>query len=240
MGKFDAAHLKAALWSTDSAQEFNQFVNQLEMQLEVRNTALTPHEWQIHLFEQVDSTNTILWKLADQGATEGTVAIALQQTAGRGQWGRPWESALGGLYLSLLLTPKLDSEQGNQLTLCSAWGIATTLQRQAVPIRLKWPNDLMIGSKKLGGILTETRSRQGQIQQAVIGVGINWSNPTPAIGINLQTVLAAEPQIQILSLENLAAIALNGLWLGYHVWQQYGIATVLSSYEALLINPEDF
>lgn len=226
--EFNTAHLKAALQSADSTHEF------YHVDHSKTEAVLTPLKWQIHVFEQVDSTNTVLWQLADQGAGAGTVAIALQQTAGRGQWGRQWESALGGLYLSLLLTPQLHPEQGDQLTLCSAWGIATALKVRGVPIRLKWPNDLMIGSKKLGGILTETRIHQGLIQQAVIGMGLNWCNPTPERGINLQTLQAEHPQIQIASLEELAAIALHGLGLGYHIWQQHGIAAILPAYEALL------
>ncbi|MBD2066646.1 biotin--[acetyl-CoA-carboxylase] ligase [Leptolyngbya sp. FACHB-671] len=187
----------------------------------------------VHLFETVDSTNRVLWNLLDQGATEGTVAIALQQQSGRGQWGRQWQSSPGGLYLSLALTPNLPVENSAQLTLCSAWGIAAALRNYGIPVGLKWLNDLVVQKRKLGGILTETRMQQGQITQAIVGVGINWQNPVPPTGINLQEILK-QPDPAISSLEMLAAIALQGMMAGYQLWQQHGIEAILPRYQALL------
>ncbi len=89
----------------------------------------------------------------------------------------------------------------------------------SLPIQLKWPNDLLLHGRKLGGILTETRLRQGQITTAVIGVGLNWTNPVPETGINLKSVLADQSAPAIHSLEMLAAIALQGLESGYQQWQ---------------------
>ena len=83
----------------------------------------------IHIYDTVSSTNSVLWELIDRGSTEGTVVIAAQQTAGRGQRGHQWRSPLGGLYLSLALTPDLDAQKALLLTISSAWGIATTLRQ---------------------------------------------------------------------------------------------------------------
>ncbi|MGB0562060.1 MAG: biotin--[acetyl-CoA-carboxylase] ligase, partial [Spirulinaceae cyanobacterium] len=129
-----------------------------------------PH-YQLH--ETVDSTNRLAWERLRQFPTP-QVVLARQQTAGRGQWGREWRSPLGGLYLSLGLShvdfaPLL-------LTLVSAWGIAQQLQRSQVPIALKWPNDLLVRGRKLGGIKVETRQPSHAV---VIGVGINGTNPVP-------------------------------------------------------------
>lgn len=190
----------------------------------------------IHWFEAISSTNQTLWELVDQAAGEGTVAIAQQQHAGRGQWGRQWQSAPGGLYLSLALTPDLAAENSGQLTLCSAWGIATALRRYEVPVELKWPNDLVIYGQKLGGVLTETRITQGRIRQAIVGVGINWANPVPEVGINLQTIMAGRSHPSITSLEEVAAIGLSGLTQGYQTWQQQGIDAILPGYHAFLTN----
>jgi BirA family biotin operon repressor/biotin-[acetyl-CoA-carboxylase] ligase len=187
----------------------------------------------VHLFEIVDSTNRVLWSLLDQGATEGTVAIALQQQSGRGQWGRQWQSPPGGLYLSVALTPNLPVENSAQLTLSSAWGIAAALRCYGIPVGLKWLNDLVFEKRKLGGILTETRMQSGRVTQAVVGVGINWQNPVPPTGINLQEILERQPNPQITSLEMLAAIALQGIIAGYQ-WQQRGIEAILPRYQALL------
>ncbi len=188
----------------------------------------------LQIFETLTSTNQTLWELLQQGTQPGTVAIAHQQQNGRGQWGRQWQSPPGGLYLSLALAPNIAAEDSPQLTLCSAWGIAAALREYDIPVRLKWPNDLVIGDRKLGGILTETRVQQGKVSQAVVGVGINWRNPVPDTGINLQTVLEHQPSSVIASLETLTAIVLQGIMASYNYWQQKGIAAVLPSYQVLL------
>ncbi len=111
----------------------------------------------LHLFDRVDSTSTQLWRMLASGYGAGTVAIARQQSAGRGQRGRIWQSELGGLYLSLAIEPDWPVANAAQLTCLSAWGIATALNNLGVPISVKWPNDLFFEGKKLGGILTETK-----------------------------------------------------------------------------------
>lgn len=214
-------------------------------------------EFKIHVFESVSSTNTVVWDLLQQGTGAGTVAIALTQHAGRGQWGRQWSSPPGGLYLSLALAPRLALEHAAQLTLSSAWGIATALRCASVPVQIKWLNDLVVQGRKLGGILTETRVSQGYIQQAVVGVGINWSNPVPEYGINLKHVLnrsgsdlsnpgdlsSTGDQVtysinshSIDSLEILAATVLQGLRMGYSCWQHHDAPSLASAYETLLVN----
>ena len=193
-----------------------------------------PQEMPLHIFETLPSTNQTLWELLNQGATTGTVVIAAQQTAGRGQWGRQWQSSPGGLYLSVALAPNLQASNSAQLTLCSAWGIATALRGYGIPVCLKWPNDLLLKGRKLGGILTETRVQQGQITKAVVGVGINWSNCVPDSGINLQSFCEEELSLSVTSLEMLAAIVLEGLLSGYQCWSAQGIEILLQSYLELL------
>nr|WP_242016765.1 biotin--[acetyl-CoA-carboxylase] ligase [Trichocoleus sp. FACHB-46] len=188
----------------------------------------------MQVFETLASTNQTLWELVSQGAIAGTAVLALQQESGRGQWGRQWQSPLGGLYLSVALSPALPVANSAQLTLCSAWGIATALRSYNLPVQLKWPNDLVLNGRKLGGILTETRIRQGQVTKAVVGVGINWTNPVPPTGINLAAALAEQTQPAIDSLEMLAAIALQGIASGYAAWRQEGIENLLPAYLSLL------
>jgi BirA family biotin operon repressor/biotin-[acetyl-CoA-carboxylase] ligase len=218
--RLDLIQLKAALFQCRSQIQAAQ--------------AFEPPPLTIHRFETVTSTNRILWDLVEQGAGEGTVAIALQQQSGRGQWGRQWQSPPGGLYLSVALTPSLSAENSSQLTLCSAWGIAAALRDYSIPVGLKWLNDLVVEKRKLGGILTETRMQQGRVTQAVVGVGINWQNPVPPSGITLQEILNPQASPSIPSLEMLAAIALQGLMSGYQFWQQHGIEAILPRYQSLL------
>lgn len=189
----------------------------------------------LHLFETLPSTNHMLWHLLAEGASPGTIVIATQQTAGRGQWGRQWSSAAGGLYLSMAIAPNLPAQQSYQLTLGSAWGITTALRDRGIPVEIKWPNDLILCEHKLGGILTETKVQQGQITKAVVGVGINWANSVPANGINLQSFQADQMGAMITSLEMLAAVTVIGIASGSQRLQAE-IDTLIPDYEKLLIN----
>lgn len=213
-------------------------LNRQQLEAILSNTAgLDKSEpFSVHLFDTLPSTNQTLWKLIEQGYEPNTVVIATQQTAGRGQWGRQWSSPVGGLYLSLAIAPNLLASQSYQLTLCSAWGIAMALRDQGIPVGLKWPNDLILCERKLGGILTETKVYRGKITQAVVGVGINWVNTVPEIGINLRSFLANQPQATITSLEMLAAVTLRGITFGNQYCLQVGIDNLLLSYHKLLTN----
>lgn len=151
-------------------------------------------KFSISIFDRVASTNQTVWELLALGAPPGTIAIAREQTAGRGQRGRHWQSQIGGLYLSMAVAPNLAAVNAGALTMAVAWAIATGLRSVGIPVLLKWPNDLILAKRKLGGILTETRVRQGRVTKAVIGVGINWSNPVPETGINLESFLANLPK----------------------------------------------
>jgi BirA family biotin operon repressor/biotin-[acetyl-CoA-carboxylase] ligase len=203
--------------------------------LSTLNCQLSPLN--LHIFDRVGSTNQTLWELIEQGAPAGTVVIAKQQTAGRGQWGRQWVSHLGGLYLSIAIAPNISATNAPHLTLSSAWGIVAALRDRHIPALIKWPNDLILTNRKLGGILTETRVRDGKIAKAVIGLGLNWANQVPVTGINLQTFQQQNPDPEtITSIENLAAIALQGILNGYQYLQSEGIDQLLISYQELLSN----
>lgn len=193
----------------------------------------------LHIFDSLSSTNQTLWSLLEQGAKPGCVVIATQQTAGRGQWGRQWISSTGGLYLSAAISPNLEATDAYQLTLASAWGIAAQLQKCGVSVGIKWPNDLVLDGRKLGGILTETKIYQGQITQAVIGVGINWTNSVPETGINLESWQVSQSVQPISCLEILTSKVLLGIESGIECLFQEGISILLSRYLELLINMGD-
>lgn len=199
-----------------------------------QDCSLLPLTVQVH--PTVDSTNRVVWDAIAQSAPEGTVAIALQQTSGRGQWGRQWQSTQGGLYLSVALKPNVAADQAGQLTICSVWGIAAALRDRQVPVQIKWPNDLVFNRRKVGGILTETRIAQGRISWAVVGVGLNWDNTVPDLGITIKSILSEDNQTCINSLEELAAIVLTGLRRGYCTWQTNGIEALLPHYHQMLVN----
>lgn len=146
--------------------------------LESIQAQLTGHPWaqQIHYLSVVDSTNTYAKRLACQGAPEGTVVIADHQTCGRGRLGRSFSSPSGmGLYMSVILRPNCPPEELMHLTCATgvAAGDAVTQVTGEVP-HIKWTNDLILGRKKLGGILTEICVDENQLVcWAIIGIGIN-------------------------------------------------------------------
>jgi BirA family biotin operon repressor/biotin-[acetyl-CoA-carboxylase] ligase len=132
----------------------------------------------IHHFPTIDSTSSALLAAALRGAPDGTVYIADEQTAGRGRGGHGWNSAPGeGLYLSVLVQPLLHLRDALLLSL--ATGLAArkaVLQVTDLAIDIRWPNDLMLGNRKCGGILVETAVEPGPeplLRYAVIGIGIN-------------------------------------------------------------------
>lgn len=127
----------------------------------------------ILFFEETDSTNLRAQLAAMEGAAEGTLVVAEQQTAGRGRRGRAWESpALGNIYFTLLLKPDFAPEAASKLTLLMAYAVKCAVE-QYVPCAIKWPNDIVVEGKKVCGILTELRLEGTAIHHVVIGVGIN-------------------------------------------------------------------
>ncbi|MGQ9865334.1 MAG: biotin--[acetyl-CoA-carboxylase] ligase [Pseudanabaenaceae cyanobacterium] len=156
----------------------------------------------------VDSTNAAAWRYRATGIAGEFAIVATHQTAGRGQWGRVWQSAPGGLFLSVGL---LDRPDG-LYPLAIAWGVAAQLQRLGVPVQLKWPNDLLLGGKKLGGLLVEGRSSDPDF--TVVGLGLNWANPVPPGAARLTDVPCA-----ITDLEQLTTAAIAGIQQGRGRWR---------------------
>ena len=129
----------------------------------------------LYILPSTTSTNDIVKALAQHGAPEGTVVVAEHQTHGRGRYGRTFASpAQVGIYLSLLVRPRVDTIRLPQLTLAIAVATAEALVEHCVlPVRLKWPNDVEIHGKKVAGILSEAVLGTGASPVAIIGIGIN-------------------------------------------------------------------
>lgn len=136
------------------------------------------YPWKEHFqwFDEIDSTNDHLKRIARQGAAHGTVVIADHQTGGHGRRGRTFLSPEGvGIYLSLLIRPNCSVNDLMHLTCATAVAMCEAVE-EAAGFRpgIKWTNDLVHGKRKLGGILTELGfTPQGQVDYAIIGVGIN-------------------------------------------------------------------
>ncbi len=136
-----------------------------------------------HYFDEIGSTNSHARELAEAGAAEGTVVVAESQSQGRGRLGRRWESPpFTNLYLSILLRPKLSPAHAAQITLMAAVALADVVDAY-VPgqTAIKWPNDILIGNKKLAGILTEASCDTERVHYVILGVGVNLNYASDAM-----------------------------------------------------------
>jgi BirA family biotin operon repressor/biotin-[acetyl-CoA-carboxylase] ligase len=128
----------------------------------------------IVLLEQTPSTNDVVAQMASASA-EGLVVFAEEQTAARGQYGRRWESAAGkGLWLSVLLRPRLGVSDSGRLTNFLALSVAAAItERAGLSSVIKWPNDVFVVERKVAGVLVEMRVEPGGEYAAIAGIGLN-------------------------------------------------------------------
>ena len=177
------------------------------------------------------STNDDAKQLAREGASEGAVVVADQQHRGRGRQGRSFASPAGvGVYLSLLLRPQIELGRLPQLTLVAAVATAEAIAEvSALPVELKWPNDVMIHNKKAGGILTESVFQADLSPAAVVGIGINVNTALEQFPPELRhrvTSLALAAGHPV-SRPRLIAAILAHLEPLYHTFQQQGLTPIL-------------
>jgi len=146
----------------------------------------------IHRFESVSSTNDLAIRMAEEGAPEGTVVVALEQTAGKGRYGRHWVSPAGGLYLSIILRPDVPFDRFWQIAFVSSLAACEAIgEVSGLDARIKWPNDVLLNGRKVCGILVEARGTErptsnvqgptSKVQRptrtaVVVGIGMNVNN----------------------------------------------------------------
>ena len=136
---------------------------------------------EVYYYPVTTSTNVLAKELASQGAREGTLVIAEEQTQGRGRMGREWLSAANkNILISLILRPHLSPIQVSYITMIASLSVVKTIEA-LTPLEssIKWPNDIMIRGNKVGGILTEFSAEQDQVVYVVVGIGVNMNfDPT--------------------------------------------------------------
>jgi len=143
----------------------------------------TPSEF----WEELPSTMDRAEELARAGEPEGLLVVAERQTAGRGRLDRTWASPPGGLWFSLLLRPTLPLAQVGLIGITFALAAAETIRElTGLKVGVKWPNDLLYEGRKLAGLLLETRLQEGELDCAILGMGINLNTPLEAFPANLQ------------------------------------------------------
>ena len=128
----------------------------------------------------VGSTNAEVRKMAEDGAKDGLLVVADSQTMGKGRRGRTWESPRGtNLYFSMLLKPNFAPDKASMITLVTAYSVAKVIREMTgLDAKIKWPNDIVVGKKKVCGILTEMSMERDYIHHVVVGIGINVNEET--------------------------------------------------------------
>ncbi|HKT46650.1 MAG TPA: biotin--[acetyl-CoA-carboxylase] ligase [Candidatus Acidoferrales bacterium] len=189
----------------------------------------------IHHFFKIDSTNRVAMELGHAGEPEGAIVLAEEQTAGRGRAGRSWHSErAAGIYVTLLLRPKLAPVQAPLLTMMAGISAHSAISAgTGVTSDVKWPNDLMVNGKKLGGILTEMYAEPAQVRFIVVGIGINVNQQQfPGELAETATSLRRETGRSISRLELLAKLLLE-FESDYNRFLAEGPASVVRRFEKI-------
>src|SRR6266851_4383707 len=189
----------------------------------------------IYHFFKVDSTNRVALELGHAGEPEGAVILGEEQTAGRGRAGRKWHSErAAGIYVTLLLRPKLAPVQAPLLTMMAGLSAHSAVQAvTGLAVDLKWPNDLLVRGKKVGGILTEMHAEPNQVRFVIVGIGLNVNQEKfPGELANVATSLRAETGKSQSRMELLVRL-LREFESDYNRFLREGVASVVARFESV-------
>lgn len=181
-------------------------------------------------FRETESTNMVAFRIAEEGADEGTVVVAEAQHHGKGRLGRRWESPSGvNLYCSLILRPPILPTQAPQLTFLSAVAVARAIA-ETTPLQpvIKWPNDILVGGGKVAGLLNEMSAETEKVHFIILGIGVNINMRRDQFPGDLRhpaTSLALESGHEISRLEFTRAL-LTALDETYQTYLDHGYETI--------------
>lgn len=152
-----------------------------DLMTEAEIKSLMHTEWvakEVLYFDTIDSTNTKAQELAEKGYPSGTLVVADKQESGKGRRGRSWVSPFGtGIFMTLMIKPDINPNNASMLTLVAALAVAKAITSvTGEEALIKWPNDIVVNSKKVCGILTEMNAQFDYINHIVVGIGINVHN----------------------------------------------------------------
>jgi BirA family biotin operon repressor/biotin-[acetyl-CoA-carboxylase] ligase len=188
----------------------------------------------LRYYDEIESTNAEAKSLAADGAPEGTVVIAECQTAGRGRLGRRWTSPAGkGLLFSVILRPALPMSDAHLLTLVAATAAAEAIETHTgVAVRIKWPNDLYVDDRKLGGILTEVSGEQDEIDWVIVGIGVNVNTEYGELPVPLRRTAASLKMAggRLFDRSELLALILLSLEASYVATLRNGFGSALKTF----------
>lgn len=188
-----------------------------------------PLGWRLRMHESLPSTSDLLLRLAAAGEPEGLAVMARRQTGGRGRDGRAWSSPEGNLYLSLLLRPGAPAREAGQWALLAALVVAEGLAPftpDPAALRLKWPNDVLLGEAKLAGVLCESAATpDGRLDWLVLGIGANLAE-APSLPDRPTACLGPVPPEQV------ACAMLHALERLRRQWQAEGFGALREAWMA--------
>jgi BirA family biotin operon repressor/biotin-[acetyl-CoA-carboxylase] ligase len=199
---------------------------------------------EVNFMEETDSTNLRAKAAAESGAPEGTLIISDLQTDGVGRRGRNWESpAETNIYMTLLLRPKFAVDKASMMTLLMALAVVDAIKETCgLEAMIKWPNDVVIGGKKVCGILTEMKASIAGIQYVNVGVGINVKEQEFSLEVQkMATALVSEldqkakPPVRA----KLIAAVMKAFEKYYAIFLEKGdLADLQEQYDSLLVSKE--
>lgn len=184
----------------------------------------------IYYFDTVSSTMDVAWQLGIKGSCEGTIVLAESQTKGRGRLGRNWFSPkYKGIYLSLILRPKILPHQMPLLTLMNAVSICEAIrEKTGLTCQIKWPNDILIHHKKLGGILTELNAETDVSRFVVIGIGLNVNNDKKTLSSGATSL--KEQKKEEINRPDLLQELLRKIEANYFIFQKKGSQPIIEKW----------
>lgn len=184
----------------------------------------------------VKSTQEIAHSLARDGAAEGSIVLADEQTGGRGRLGRAWQSPAGtGVWMSLILKPNIPLQKAPQLTLLIAVAASKAIERvSGLEAAIKWPNDILINGKKTAGILTELQAEADSIHSVIVGIGMNVNQESEHFSdeiAQIATSLAIEGG-QTYKRAEVIGVLLQEIETLYHQYLEQGFGVIKLLWEA--------
>jgi BirA family biotin operon repressor/biotin-[acetyl-CoA-carboxylase] ligase len=194
---------------------------------------------QLYLCGKVESTNATLGRLARSGAPEGTVVIAEAQTAGRGRLGQPWFSPPDvNLYASVLFRGPLALKEAPVFSLTGGLALAEAVRDAGATPAIKWPNDVLVDGRKVGGSLIECAARGDEVDYLILGVGANLNVDLDALGAALGPAAADATSLRAatgreVDRDAFAAAYLNALDAWVRCYRGEGPSAVLEGWSGL-------
>ncbi|MFQ6129420.1 MAG: biotin--[acetyl-CoA-carboxylase] ligase [Candidatus Hadarchaeaceae archaeon] len=190
---------------------------------------------EISYYKEVDSTQEIAKRLATKGFEEGTLVVAETQTTGKGRRSRNWYSPEGGVYLSIILRPEVSPSRAPLMALLAGLATAKTIRKlYKLKVELKWPNDILVNDRKVGGVLIEIAAEADIINWLVVGIGLNANTKASLPRELRKTAVSLEEECgRKISRMELVRKLLEEVEQLYLIFKKHGSAPILEGWKSM-------